>query len=126
MLMLAKSKRSLLLVLIDIFIINIAFFLAFLIRFDFDIPVQYIILYKQSFIVFTLSNIFTFIFFKQYHKIWRYVNLKDLIDLMVVINNRKCCIIAYIIFIADTFAKVYLPIKLAFKYYVGYFKQDVL
>lgn len=84
--MLAKSKRSLLLVLIDIFIINIAFFLAFLIRFDFDIPVQYIILYKQSFIVFTLSNIFTFIFFKQYHKIWRYVNLKDLIDLMVVIT----------------------------------------
>lgn len=81
-----KSIRKYILILIDVLLINIAFFMAFFLRFDYHVVEPYFTLYKQSFIVFTLSNIFTFIFFKQYHKIWRYVNLKDLIDLMVVIT----------------------------------------
>lgn len=81
-----KNIRKYLLILIDALLINIAFFMAFFLRFDYRIVEPYFTLYKQSFIIFTLANIFTFIFFKQYHKIWRYVNLKDLIDLMVVIT----------------------------------------
>lgn len=81
-----KSIRKYILILIDALLINIAFFMAFFLRFDYHVVEPYFTLYKQSFIVFTLSNIFTFIFFKQYHKIWRYVNLKDLMDLMVVIT----------------------------------------
>ncbi|MBE0067699.1 polysaccharide biosynthesis protein [Thermoanaerobacterium thermosaccharolyticum] len=81
-----KSIRKYLLILIDALLINIAFFMAFFLRFDYRIVEPYFTLYKQSFIIFTLANIVTFIFFKQYHKIWRYVNLKDLIDLMVVIT----------------------------------------
>lgn len=81
-----KNIRKYLLILIDALLINIAFFMAFFLRFDYHLVEPYFTLYKQSFIIFTLANIFTFIFFKQYHKIWRYVNLKDLIDLMVVIT----------------------------------------
>ncbi|MDK2828101.1 MAG: hypothetical protein PWP67_901 [Clostridium butyricum] len=81
-----KNIRKYLLILIDALLINIAFFMAFFLRFDYHVVEPYFTLYRQSFIIFTLANIFTFIFFKQYHKIWRYVNLKDLIDLMVVIT----------------------------------------
>ncbi|AEF17815.1 polysaccharide biosynthesis protein CapD [Thermoanaerobacterium xylanolyticum LX-11] len=81
-----KSIRKYILILIDVLLINIAFFMAFFLRFDYHVVEPYFTLYRQSFIIFTLANISTFIFFKQYHKIWRYVNLKDLIDLMVVIT----------------------------------------
>lgn len=81
-----KNMRKYLLILIDAILINIAFYMAFFLRFDYHVAEPYLTLYKQTFIIFTLANIFTFIFFKQYKKIWRYVNLKDLIDLMVVIT----------------------------------------
>ncbi|AST58544.1 nucleoside-diphosphate sugar epimerase [Thermoanaerobacterium thermosaccharolyticum] len=84
--MLVKSKRSLLLAVIDMLLINASFFLAFLIRFNYAIPLQYLILYKKSFLIFTVINLFVLLLFKQYNKIWRYANLRDIVDIMIVIT----------------------------------------
>lgn len=79
-----RNKRKISLLIIDTLLLNIAYLFSFYLRFDYNIPYQYFILYKKSFYLVTLINIITFIFFKQYNKIWRYANLRDIMDLMVV------------------------------------------
>ncbi|EIW00676.1 LOW QUALITY PROTEIN: putative nucleoside-diphosphate sugar epimerase [Thermoanaerobacter siderophilus SR4] len=78
-----KNKRKILLLLIDIILLNIAYFLAFYLRFDYNIPHQYFLLYKKTFYIVVTVTVVTFIFFKQYNKIWRYASLHDIMDLII-------------------------------------------
>ncbi|SHF52015.1 NDP-sugar epimerase, includes UDP-GlcNAc-inverting 4,6-dehydratase FlaA1 and capsular polysaccharide biosynthesis protein EpsC [Caldanaerobius fijiensis DSM 17918] len=79
-----RNKRKVSLLIIDTLLLNIAYFFSFYLRFDYNIPYQYFIVYEKSFYLVTLISIVTFIFFKQYNKIWRYANLRDIMELMVV------------------------------------------
>lgn len=78
-----KNKRKILLLLIDIILLNIAYFLAFYLRFDYNIPHQYFLLYKKTLYIVVTVTVVTFVLFKQYNKIWRYASLHDIMDLII-------------------------------------------
>jgi FlaA1/EpsC-like NDP-sugar epimerase len=65
----------------DIFIIIIALYLAFLLRFEGDIPLKYIGIFFSTFYFFVLSKILWFHYLKIYKISWTYAGLPEIIDI---------------------------------------------
>ena len=72
------SFRSALALMHDIAVAIIAWYGAFLLRFNFNIPIEQITLMKKTIIVVFIVEAITFIFFGLYRGTWRFASLTDL------------------------------------------------
>ncbi|UMZ74701.1 polysaccharide biosynthesis protein [Natranaerofaba carboxydovora] len=73
-------------VLVDIYLFNMAFILALLIRFEGYVPRSWIDLYLENFIWLTAVFIITCFIFRLYNRLWSYSSIHDLIVLFTAIT----------------------------------------
>lgn len=75
------SRRRLLVFALDIVLIGIAFLSAFLLRFDFHIPAEFLPMLKQGLAVVLLVKPIVFLASGLYRNLWRYASLQDGIEI---------------------------------------------
>lgn len=66
----------------DIALVNIAFLLSLLLRFDAAIDPTYIALYKQNYIILTLVMIIVFFALNLYKSLWRYASIREMLQIV--------------------------------------------
>ena len=75
-------KRLILFVCVDILLISFSLYLAFLLRFEFNIPQKHFNLFASTLPLFILIKLILFTCFKMYRITWRYVGIKDLMNII--------------------------------------------
>lgn len=73
---------KLILLVMDIVLVNGAFLLSLVLRFDGAIEPQYLALYKQNYIVLTLVMIVVFYVFNLYNSLWRYASIREMVQIV--------------------------------------------
>lgn len=71
------SRRRLMVFLLDSLLIALAFTCAFLLRFDFGIPAEFLPLFKQGIVVVLLVKPLIFLVSGLYQNLWRYASVQD-------------------------------------------------
>jgi FlaA1/EpsC-like NDP-sugar epimerase len=91
-------KRLLLIVGIDTLIWITSWLLAFLIRFDFDIPQIRLDQWKQLLPFMLITKLFVFYFFDLYRGMWRYTSIADLFNIIKAATVSSFVIVSLIVF----------------------------
>ncbi len=78
-------KRTLFFILTDLFAIGLAVYIAFLLRFDFEIPAQYISDIYKSFALLAFMRITLFYLRDIYKVSWRYFSFKDQVQITYIL-----------------------------------------
>ena len=97
-----QAKKAIL-ILLDILLIQVVYFMAFAIRFDFEFTggrmfEQYWPVYTQNLVVFTLIKISTFYILGLYHSLWRYASIEELMKVALTAMLANASIVAYLAF----------------------------
>lgn len=111
-------KKVLMLVLADILIVLISYFIALLLRFDFvfsSIPEEYLMGYLWSMPFWIISTIVIFYICRLYHSIWRLASVAELQMILIAYS-----ILAVVLFTghavhADAYAKILLFYRISVK-----------
>lgn len=77
-----KSRNHLKFIIVDTCFISLAIFSAFLLRFDFTLPNDSIMMLKYFTPIILVSKLFTFSIYGMYRGMWRYTSLADLINIV--------------------------------------------
>lgn len=87
-----KRIRIILLLIVDILIINAVYYIALYLRFDGKIDMQYLNVYKSSFLYLTAIKIAVFWYFKLYESIWKYASIEEMSQIIIacVVANMGC------------------------------------
>lgn len=72
----------LVLLITDIALVNVAFFLSLFLRFDGKIDPKYMELYQENYVVITLVMIVVFFLFNLYRNLWRYASAREMLQLV--------------------------------------------
>jgi len=91
-------KRLLLIVGIDACIWITTWLLAFLIRFDFDIPQIRLNQWRQLLFFIIITKLFTFYYFDLYRGMWRYTSIADLFNIIKAVSVSSFVIVSLIVF----------------------------
>jgi len=83
---LIDNNRRLLVFLLDLILIVVSLLTAFLLRFDFSIPVDFYPLLKQGLLVVLLTKPFVFLLSGLYRNLWRYASLQDGVEITKVVT----------------------------------------
>ena len=75
--------RKISLMLLDIILVNIAIYMALLIRFDGLIPVQYLNVFVYSAVLLTVIQILSYNLFGLYKSLWKYASIDELIKIFI-------------------------------------------
>lgn len=107
-----KSKfRKLVMYLLDVLIINIAFFSTLLLRFEGDIPATYQRLYIKNILVITPILMITFYFFGLYKSLWKYASIRE-----VYLLALACVVGDGLLVLANTVGKGLFPSSIYIAY----------
>ncbi len=90
-------KNFFIILVIDIMILALALFSAYLVRFDFDIPRNFFILFLHLLPVALLIKIICFYFFDVYSGMWRYISTSDLINIVKAATISMFLLVCYIL-----------------------------
>ncbi|MBT3310419.1 MAG: polysaccharide biosynthesis protein [Desulfobacterales bacterium] len=83
---------------VDIIILTGSFYIAHLIRFDFDIPSERILIYKQVFPFVLLVKCAFFYYFDLYRGMWRYTSIADLANVIKAASFSTISIVSFFLF----------------------------
>ena len=75
--------RKFILLCVDIFVINVAYYFAMLIRFEGFVPIWMNQLFVLSWWAFTITIICIYYLFGLYHSLWRYASINELVKLVI-------------------------------------------
>ena len=67
---------------IDIVLVAASMYGAYLVRFEFSVPSQFLVLLYKTFPAIILVKIISFYFFDLYRGMWRYTSLADLFNII--------------------------------------------
>lgn len=83
----------------DFLLINLAYIFAFNLRFDSDIPDQFLNLYLNTFLLFTLIKLSIYFIFGLYNSLWRYAGVEELIKIFLstTLGSLSCYFISIIL-----------------------------
>lgn len=89
-----------LLVIGDIFLINVSFYVAFLIRFDGrvlsnSIAMNYFNLYLNNIVILTLIKVIVFYDFGLYNSLWRYASIEELLKVITTSFFASAAVLSY-------------------------------
>ncbi len=99
------KSRNTMLVLIDMILINLAVYSALLLRFEAQIPLQYLQACTVLMPLFTVITVMFFFGLKLYQRIWEYASLGE----MLAILRATTCSMAAVIILAFAFDLGHLP-----------------
>jgi len=130
--------RREIIVFIDLQLILLSYLLAFFIRFDFDIPVQYMNLMIYTFPIILLVKLVVYIAFKINRLIWRYTGARDLMKIVKLstINNAIYTFIFYLTFQLKEFPRsvilldwailivLFIGTRVIYRYYIEFLGVD--
>lgn len=93
--------RKAVLILIDVIIVNIAFYGALLIRFEGAIPGRYLQSFYDFALLFTLTLILCFYFFGLYNRLWQYASIGELVNIVIAVTVGTVINIALAYFLME-------------------------
>jgi len=85
-------------------LLTLAYFVSYELRFDFNVPVTFVELLKNSFILIVLFKLLFFFIFGLYNSLWRYVSIDELFKLILATT-----ISSIFIYIIDVNFDLYIP-----------------
>lgn len=83
---------------IDLFLLSFSIYFAHLIRFDFVIPQQFLILLYRTLPFILIIKIASFYFFDLYRGMWRYTSIADLFNIIKASSFSTLLIVSFILF----------------------------
>ncbi|WP_130806255.1 polysaccharide biosynthesis protein [Senegalia massiliensis] len=92
-----KRTKKLILIIVDIILINISFYLSFYLKFDFNIPLIYLSYIAKNFIPITLIKLIIFSYLNLYKNFWRYASIEELIQILTAIFISNIIVLFYFI-----------------------------
>ncbi len=116
-----KLSRIALLLLADVIIINFAYILSFLLRFEFTISdtfLGYFEVYADNIVLITLAKLAVFWFFGLYRSLWKYAGTEELVKIVFAATAAASASIVYL-----EFTQQYFPRSI---YIYSYFLDIVL
>lgn len=98
---LSLNAKKVILILLDISLINLAYFLAFAIRFEFDFTAgalvsQYWPVYKENLIWITAIKLGVFYLLGLYHSLWRYASIEELFKISITAVLANASVMSYL------------------------------
>lgn len=93
----AKNKQFLM-VLIDIILINLAYVLAYLLRFDGQLHREYFFVYINHALLITVIKIVVFNYFNLYNSIWKYASVEELVKVTTAVVFANIIVVGYLLF----------------------------
>ncbi|KPU27360.1 nucleoside-diphosphate sugar epimerase [Caloranaerobacter sp. TR13] len=91
-----KKLRTIYLITIDMFLINLAFYLAFYLRFDGVLPPEHFHKYLDNILAITTIKIIVFYYFKLYKNLWKYASIEELVQIVVATVVANAAILSYL------------------------------
>lgn len=101
------AKRTIFFLLFDVFSIIVSLYLSFQLRFDFNPTPVELWQFLISIPIFLAIKISSFVFFKVYKVIWRFVGLRDLLKILKANLTSTAILIFIIHFLQPTFLSGY-------------------
>lgn len=95
-----KNRRSLILIILDVLLVNIAIFGSYYLRFDGAIPPEYHMTYQQTVWVGTLIDLAVFLIFGLYKKLWQYASIGELLSILYAVTVGTAGTVTVIYFTA--------------------------
>lgn len=112
-----RRIKRLILIIIDIILINISFYLAFYLRFDGNIPLIYLKYLIDNFIIITVIKLIVFSYLRLYENFWKYASIEELAQILIAISISNISILFYLMI-----TQVYFPRSI----YILIFILDIL
>ncbi|MFA5523146.1 MAG: nucleoside-diphosphate sugar epimerase/dehydratase [Tissierellales bacterium] len=92
-----KKARVFFLVILDIVLINLAYYLALYLRFDGKIDLNYLKVYLDNALIITFLKIVVFYYFKLYRSLWRYASVDELLNVVVASIVANAGVISFLL-----------------------------
>jgi len=86
-------RKKLILIILDLLLIAASYYLAFLIRFEGDIPENYLLTFKTSLSMFIIIRLSMFLYFKLYSGYYRYASINDLNQILKAVTTGSILIV---------------------------------
>ena len=96
----SHPKRTLVLMLFDALLINLALFGSFYLRFEGKLPDNYVQTYAEAAVISTVVLLFAFHFFGIYRNIWRYASIGEVLSIVYAVTIGAAVTVTLIYFIA--------------------------
>ncbi|CAA7599638.1 NAD(P)-binding domain protein [Acididesulfobacillus acetoxydans] len=93
-------KRTLLLMLIDVVLVNLAAFLSFYIRFEGTIPGEYYLTLYHTAWAATLISLAVFYVFGLYNRLWQYASTGELLSILFAVTVSTLATVTAVFFLA--------------------------
>jgi len=92
-------NRALLILGVDVLLLIGAWYIAYLVRFDFDIPARHWNTFKKVLPLMLIVRILCFYFFDVYRGMWRYTSVSDLLNIIKAVTISSLIIISGILLV---------------------------
>lgn len=92
-----RKTKKLILIIIDIMLINISFYLSFYLKFDSNIPLIYLSYITNNFIIITVIKLIIFSYLKLYKNFWKYASIEELIQILAAVFISNIIVLFYFI-----------------------------
>ena len=89
-----RVLRTVIFILLDTLLINIAYLGAFLLRFDGTIPEEYLVNYPVFALAVTVITIFVYYVFGFYKKMWQYASVREMYNILFGVTAASLVVIA--------------------------------
>ncbi len=93
--------RKVFLLFVDVLLVNLSFYLALLIRFEFNIPESYFNLFIKSILFITVIQIAVFYILGLYRSLWEYASIEELMQIFVATLSASILILVTGIIIGE-------------------------
>lgn len=94
----SRTQRMLILMAVDALLVNAAVLLALWLRFDGEIPRQYIVSYRQLALVFTVVRVTCLYAFGLYKRLWQYASIGELLSIVGAVTVGTLANVTYAYF----------------------------
>jgi FlaA1/EpsC-like NDP-sugar epimerase len=92
------SKSWIVKIIVDALLLGLAYNLAYLLRFDFNIPDHQVLLMERTIIIAILMNVIFINLFKINQSPWRYAGMQDVLNIIAALTAGWICFILYLYF----------------------------
>ena len=95
------TKKRFLLFIVDLVLFPLSLYLAYIFRFDGNIPAVFFIQLKRTIIIFLLIRVVVNAFFGLYKGLWRYLGIHDFITIFKAVTLASVIIVAALTYLSS-------------------------
>ncbi len=94
------TRKRFMLFIVDLILFPLALYLAYIFRFDGNIPAVFFVQFKRTIIIFLLIRIVVNAFFGLYKGLWRYLGIHDFITIFKAVSLASVIIVAVLTYLS--------------------------